>query len=129
MPNLTKLQLNHAEQRINEAKTDYITKYTKPFGDKPTVQVLTEDKKIALIKSGKAVLKGNHSSYYRGLTEHFTYPVSKESLKQQAVLDKWQEQVNAVSTKAEKLKQTLLDELIMSPDGAAALARIATTFA
>jgi hypothetical protein len=129
MATLTKIQLNHAEQRIQEAKSAYVIKHTKVFGDEPKVTNLTDEEKYTLIENGKATLIRPVNDRYGYLTNAFKYPVSKASQTQQAARDKWQASVNTVKAKADKLERQLMDELIMSPDGAAALARIAAVFA
>lgn len=130
MPNLTKTQLEHAKTRITEAKRVYIACSLAPFGDKPQVPEYTDAEQIAMIRKDHATLKEN-ASFDRccHLLSQFDYPRTPLMQEAQGKLDAWKTHNSAIRETADKLEQKLLDELIMSPDGAAALARISEIFA
>lgn len=130
MPNLTKTQLEHAKTRITEAKRVYIAYSLAPFGDEPQVPEYTDAEQIAMIRKGHATLKeGAGPNRYCHLLSQFDYPRTPLMQEAQGKLDAWKIHNNAIRETADKLEQKLLDELIMSPDGAAALARISEIFA
>jgi hypothetical protein len=82
-----------------------------------------------MIRAGKAVLKPREMlGEYTDLTPAYTYPLSPEAQAQQDAYDAWQASFESVKAEADKIKQSVLDELIMSPDGKAALERIAAAF-
>lgn len=129
MATLTCSQLKHAEARIAQHRDAYITRETAKLGKRPTTLDYTVEEKLAFIRSGKATLKNTSAHYYRHVTDAFDYLDTPAMKKSRAALAAWSDASNAVIEKADKIEAALLDELIMSPDGAAALAYIAKAFA
>lgn len=129
MPALTRIQLKHAEARIAQYRDAYITRETAKLGKRPTTLDYTVEEKLAFIRSGKATLKNPYAHCYRYVTDAFDYPDTSAMKKSQAALAAWSAASEAVNKNAVRIQTVLLDELIMSPDGAAALAYIAKAFA
>ena len=130
MATLTRTQIDHAKHRMYEAKQAYITARTEHLGQRPTVIDFSPTEKLEMVRKGTARLKDSvDTDRYGHFLAAFDYPSTRAQLTSQAALKKWQAAVDAVTAKAQKIETQLLDELIMSPDGAAALARIAGAFA
>lgn len=129
MATLTKTQLEHAKTRISEAKRAYIQSRLALFGEEPDVRCFTHDEKVAMIRNAVATLKPGDHGRHCNVTDEFTYPATPEMVEQQEALECWKIHSKGITASANALEQTLLDELIMSPDGAAALLRISATFA
>ena len=130
MPNLTKTQLEHAKTRIEQAKAAYIKRMIEPFGERPGVPKFTDVEMTDMIRKGAATLKAKASNERYGyLCDYFDYPRTPLMLEAQGKLDAWTVHHGAIIEIADKLEQKLLDELIMSPDGAAALLSISAAFA
>lgn len=129
MPNLTKTQLEHAKTRIEQAKAAYTARLIAPFGERPKVPEYTGAEMIGMIRKGHATLKDTaNNDRYCSLSGSFEYPRTPLMQKTQDELDAWEVHHNAITETADKLEQKLLDELIMSPDGAAALLSISKAF-
>jgi len=129
MAALTKTQLDHAQKRIKEAMEKYIARKIAPLGKKPEEVEFTDDEKIKMIRAGTAkVKKDQNYDRYGGLYAFFDYPLTSEMMANAAAAAGWEKAVDKVRSTAHVVKERLLDELIMAPDGAAALARIATAF-
>jgi hypothetical protein len=128
---LTKTQLDHARLRIEEARNAYIERKMAAHGERPEVKSASDAEKLDMIYKGVARLKPRYSDGrdpYGHLTSMFEYPKDSTRLQAEAARAVWDDAALVVKTAANKIEQGLLDELIMSPDGAAALARIAGAF-
>jgi hypothetical protein len=130
MPALNKTQINHACRRIEEARRKYVAKHIEALPELPRTVEMTYAEKITMIRTGKATLKEdkNLHSRYSDITDAFIYSLSDEALYFEQELEKHNAAVAKIKTAADAIEQQLIDELIMSPDGTAALARIATAF-
>jgi len=128
MAALTKAQIVHAVLRLSQQKAAYIAKHTAHLGKCPEVDEPDEDEKRAMIVAGTAKLRPDISNfcYWR---DAFDYPITPGRVAAEAAQAAWEAQYNEVEAKAEAIYQGVLDELIMSPDGKAALERIAAAFA
>ena len=125
---LTRIQITHAQTRIEQAKAAWLKTKLAALGEQPKVDEYTDAEKLAFIRSGQATLidKPRNYSY---VTDQFTYPVLGKHVEQQAAYDAWSKACDDIRTKAQSIEDELVDQLIMSPDGSAALARIAEAFA
>ena len=128
MPALTKAQLNHATQRVAEARAQFIYERAKALGPKPEAPVITNADKLAAISNGTAKLGSSGLEYYGYLHNAFDYPLSPEQQAQQDARDRWQQAYDAITAEAARIESGLIDELVMSPDGVSALKRIADAF-
>lgn len=130
MAALTKTQLEYAKTRIAAAKAAYIHRHMAALGEEPDVTEYTEEQKEALIRDHKAVLKPpGKRPYSRDVSDFFDYVDTQAMATQRALLATWTAGKKAIEAHAEATEKKLLDELIMAPDGAAALARIADALA
>ena len=130
MPSLTKTQIEHAIKRLDERMQEYIERKMAPLGPKPEAPRLTFDQMVEMIRIGKAVLKPREKlNEYTDLTPAYTYLLNPEDQIKQDMHDAWKLALKKTTEEAEAIKQSVLDELIMSPDGKAALERIAAAFA
>lgn len=129
MPALTKTQLEHAKTRIAAAKAAYIHRETASLGVEPDVTEYDDEQKISMIHAGAAVLKPITRRTYGELTNFFTYVDTPEMAAARERHKVWTVSSERVTAEADAKEQSLLDELIMSPDGKAALEKIAATFA
>lgn len=131
MAALTKTQLEHAKARVETAMAAYIHRRMAAIGEEPDVREYNDEEKLAMIRAGAAKLKLKRA--YRDtrdyLTNFFEYVLTPEMVEAQTKLDVWQKARDDINAKADEIKNTLIDELVMSPDGTAALTRIATAFA
>ena len=131
MAALTKTQLDHAKTRLAAAKAKFIDQRMALLGEEPGVQEYDDEQKITMIRIGVAVFKPKYrdDDPYGHFTSFFTYPDTPEMTAARTAGKIWTEAQNKVHADANRLEQMLLDELVMSPNGAAALARIAEAFA
>lgn len=133
MPALTKTQLDHATKRLEEQKQAFIRRKLAVLGDEPEVPEYTDAEKTRMIRSGEAKLSLDYNAgsifYGRHIGDFFDYPMTLEMSKAKAAYDDWKGAVRAIREEADRIMQGVLDELIMSPDGKAALDRIAVAFA
>lgn len=125
---LTRIQITHAQLRIEQAKKKYLQIKLATLGDAPKVDKYTDAEKLAFIRSGQATFNKT-SGLYGCITNAFTYPVLGKHVEQQAVYDAWNKAHDAIIAEAQSIEDELVDQLIMSPDGNAALTRIAEAFA
>lgn len=131
MAALNKTQIAHARTRITAAKNAYIHRNMAAIGEEPDVQEYDDAQKLAMIRQGQAVLKAKYidDDPYGHLTNFFTYADTPAMVEARAKLAVWEASKSGVTAKADAIEEQLIDELVMSPDGAAALARIAAAFA
>lgn len=127
MPALTKTQLDHAKHRLAEAKNTHVAQQIMLLGQEPEQPELTEQQKQNMIRNGTAVLRSNFGRYTY-LHDAFDYPLPPELAAQAAAYKAWEAKCEDVRNKADAIEQGVIDELVMSPDGMAALKRIADAF-
>jgi hypothetical protein len=130
---LTKTQLEHAKSRVAAAKDAYVHRQMAALGEKPDVVEFDDEQREAMIRTGVAVLKPNNSwgrsNYCSDPFNYFTFPDSPALKEQRQKRKAWEEAATGINRKAHDIASSLLDELIMAPDGVAALKRIADAFA
>lgn len=125
---LTRIQITHAQTRIEQAKAAWLKTKLAALGEQPKVDEYTTNEKLDFIRSGQATFNKT-SNPYGHITDAFTYPVLGNHVEQQAAYDAWDKARVAIHAEAQGIEDELVDQLIMSPDGSAALARIAEAFA
>lgn len=125
---LTRIQITHAQTRIEQAKAAWLKTKFAALGKQPEVDEYTVAEKLNFIRSGQATLIDEPRNYSY-VTDQFTYPVLGKHVEQQAAYDAWDKARVAIHAEAQGIEDELVDQLIMSPDGSAALARIAEAFA
>jgi hypothetical protein len=130
MAALTKTQLDHAKQRVSEAKQKLIERRIAMLGPRPNHFDLTTQEQIAHIKTGTATLKTdmNFASYTK-LVDAFDYRLTAQQQGLKNAYDTWAAKADAIKEAATAIEQNLIDELVMSPDGVSALQRITAAFA
>lgn len=133
MPALTKTQLDHATKRLEEQKQAFVRRKLTELGDQPEVSEYSDAEKTRMIRSGEAKLSLEYNAgsafYGRHIGDFFAYPMTPEMAAVKQAHDDWQAAARAIREEADRIMQNVLDELIMSPDGKAALDRIAAAFA
>lgn len=132
MASLTKTQLEHAKSRVATAMAAYIHRQMASIGEQPDVQEYDDSQKLAMIRSGTATLKAKYhgdSDPYGHLTNFFNYTDTPEMTEARAKLKVWEAARDKIDADAATIEAKLIDELVMSPDGTAALERIAAAFA
>ena len=130
MPTLTKTQIAYATQKIDKLSKLRLYEFHQQLGPKPVTPSYTYDEKLAIIKDGRAVISNPQQTHRCwDVTEFFSYPSTPEmeaaAFKQKA----WEKAVAAEESRLSAIEERLLDELVMSPDGTAALEKIAQAFA
>lgn len=132
MPALTKLQLDHATKRLEEQKRAFIQRKMAPLGDEPEKIEYSDAEKTAFIRSGAAKLdsklEASSVHYGRAVGSLFIYPTTAAMVAAEEARNAWEIAARAIRDEADRIMQGVLDELIMSPDGKAALDRIAAAF-
>lgn len=132
MAALTKTQLDHATKRLNEQKNAYIKRKLAALGAQPERIEYSESEKTAMIHDGRATVKAGYNAGYRfyGMEfgDGFDYPMTPEMAAAQQAYDTWEAAAEAIRCEGNRIMQSVLDDLIMSPDGKAALERIAAAF-
>lgn len=131
MAALNKTQLDHAKSRVETAMAAYIHRQMAAIGEEPDVREYSDEEKLAMIRAGTAKLKAKYTydDPHGYLTRFFEYALTPEMAEAATKLDVWQKAAAKINADAEAIKTTLIDELVMSPDGTAALTRIAAAFA
>ncbi len=124
---LTRIQITHAQLRIEQAKNKYLQIKLAALGNAPKVGKYTDTEKLDFIRSGRATFNKT-SDLYSYVTDAFTYPILGKYVEQQAAYDAWNKAHDAIIAEAQSIEDELVDQLIMSPDGNAALTRIAEAF-
>lgn len=125
---LTRIQITHAQLRIEQAKNKYLQIKLAALGKPPEIDEYTTAEKLAFIRSGQATLIDDPRSYSH-VTDQFTYLVLGKHIEQRTAYDAWDKACDDIRTEAQSIEDELVDQLIMSPDGNAALTRIAEAFA
>lgn len=126
---LTRIQITHAQTRIEQAKAAWLKTKLAALGEQPKVDDYTTAEKLAFIRSGQATLKDSAPELWGHITGSFTYPALGKHVEQQAAYDAWSKACYDIRAEAQSIEDELVDQLIMSPDGSAVLARIAEAFA
>lgn len=131
MPALTKTQLDHAKQKVETARNKALAKFRESLGEKPEVPEYTMLVKRAMIIEGRATLKTDVEIDARwgvSVADAFDYPptvVMVTAAEQKRV---WNLAFAAEQDRLAAIEERLVDELVMSPDGMTALAKIAAAF-
>lgn len=129
MASLTKTQLDHAKGKVQTAATKKIDEFKKTLGARPLFTDFTSKEKEAFIRAGKAILKDGASfDSYGYLGSSFNFPDTPAMKKQRKLCEAWDAEVKKESLRIEGIKDRLIDELVMSPDGMEALNKIALAF-
>jgi hypothetical protein len=131
MPALSKAQVEHATMRLEQHRAKYVQRMTAPLGEEPEVPEYTDEQKTAMIRSGEAKLKPKYAAdthAYTDVGNLFDFPKIGAMLAAEAAHAAWGAQVDAIRAEADRIYQSALDDLIMAPDGKAALDRIAAAF-
>jgi hypothetical protein len=132
MPALTKTQLDHAKQKVENARNKALAKFRESLGDEPVVPKYTADEKKAMILDGRAKPKKDldfeESIRYCSFSDQFKYPVTSAMIKAADNLKVWEAALEHEQKRLAIIEERLVDELVMSPDGMAALAKIAAAF-
>lgn len=127
MPALTKTQLEHAKQRLTEARKKYVAAKIAELGPEPEQVELSNAEKFSRIKAGAAKLKSD--VYWRcNVVEAFDFDLTYEERLQQDLYDTWKAKCKEIDCKAEVIERNMLDELVMNPNGIEALKRISEAF-
>ena len=132
MAALTKTQLEHAKGKVANAASARMDAFCIKFGERPKVPEFTPAERRAMILGGTATIKKDldfEDIFYRSFSDFFDYPPKPEVVAAQAQAEAWDAAVRAEQAKVDAISEALIDELVMSPDGMAALAKIATAFA
>jgi hypothetical protein len=135
MPALTKNQLDHAKRKVDQALRQKLTVFSEKLGDRPVVPQLSVETMVSLVRTNKATLKVLDGRYVSGgylpdvLKVLYDFPLPKEAAKLQEQAKKWDAAFQAEEKRLTAIKEKLIDELVMSPDGMAALEKIYAAFA
>lgn len=131
MAALNKTQLEHAKTRVAAAMAAFIHRSMAALGEEPDVCEFSGEEKLAMIRSGEAKLRAkiNANHCYGELLDFFEYTDTQQMAEARIKLATWEVARDAIKDKANATQEQLIDELVMSPDGTAALARIAAAFA
>jgi hypothetical protein len=132
MASLTKTQLEHAKSRVATAMAAYIHRQMASIDEEPDVQEYDNSQKLAMIRSGTATLKAKYhgdNDPHGYLTRFYDYTDTPEMTEARAKLATWKAARDKIDADAAAIEAKLIDELVMSPDGTAALERIAAAFA
>jgi hypothetical protein len=127
MPALTRLQLEHAKQRLAEAKKKYIVAKVAELGPSPDEFELSREEKIARIKAGRATFIGDVDTYGY-CYDAFAFTLTPEEEAKKAQYDLWHDAREAIIANATTTEEQIIDKLVMSPDGMGALTMIAEAF-
>lgn len=132
MAALTKTQLEHAKTRLAAAKAKFIEQRMASHGVEPEEPKHTDREKEDMIRAGLATLTRPATwsgRYHSDPFGFFIYPDSSVMAAQRAARVAWNAHHDAALADADAIENGLLDELVMAPDGVAALKRIAEVFA
>lgn len=132
MAALTRMQLDHATLRLEEQTAAFIRHKLDELGEQPKLIEHSGSEKTAMLHDGRATVKADYSAdrrtYGMEFGDGFDYPMTPEMEAARRAHEAWEAEAEAIRAKAHRIKQSVLDELIMSPDGKAALDRIAQAF-
>lgn len=128
MPALTKTQLDHAKQRLAEAKQKYLVVKIAELGSEPNDVELSNEEMLFRIRTGRARFKNSRVLHYTNVVDAFEYLLTPGEQDQKTARVAWEAKRDAVTAKATAIEQQTIDKLVMSPDGMDALAEIAAAF-
>jgi len=131
MPALSKAQVEHATMRLELHRAKYVQRMMALLGEEPKAPEYTDEQKTAMIRSGEAKLKSKYVADTHTYTEVgnlFDFPKSEAMIAAEAAHAAWEAQADIIRAEADRIYQSALDDLIMAPDGKAALERIAAAF-
>jgi hypothetical protein len=132
MPTLTKTQLDHAKQKVENTRNKALAKFRESLGDEPVIPEYTADEKKAMILDGRARPKKDldfeENVRYVPFSDLFDYPTTGAMVEAADNLKVWEAALKVEQKRLAIIEERLIDELIMSPDGMAALAKIAAAF-
>ena len=132
MPALTKTQLDHAKQKVETARNKALAKFRESLGPKPKAMQYTAEEKKAMILDGRAKpekdLNFEDSVRYRVFTDLFEYPQTDAMIKSAKIVEVWNAALECERQRLAEIEERLIDELVMSPNGMTALAKIAAAF-
>lgn len=133
MPALTKTQLDHAKAKVAALVTARMAAFTGAAGPKPKVPQYTPEERRAMILDGRATIKQEldfeNTCNYASIASRFNFPLTGAMVSAQLAADAWQKAHDDEHAKVCAIKERVIDELVMSPDGMAALTKIAEAFA
>jgi hypothetical protein len=125
VPPLTRLQLDHALHRLDQAARDRAQREMANLGGEPKNVKLSEDEKMAQIRSGKAKLTAREINVYARLEDAFEFVQTAEQVKAAAAVKAHADAYAKCRERLDREKQSVVDQLIMTNDGARALELIA----
>ena len=132
MPTLTKTQLDHAKQKVEAARHKAFTKFRESLGEEPEVPKYDVITKRAMILNGRATLKSNveidEKRWGLSNADAFDYPLTVVMVTAADQKKAWNLALETERARLNRITEQLVDELVMSPDGMAALAKIAAAF-
>lgn len=130
MPTLTKTQIAYATQKIDKLSKLRLSEFRQQLEPRPVTPSYTYDEKLAMIKDGRAVISDPQQTHGGwDVTGFFSYPSTPEMEAAALESKNWEKAISAEESRLSAIKERLLDELVMSPDGVAALEKIAQAFA
>lgn len=135
MATLTKTQLEHAKGKVKALAEARINKFVQALGPRPTVPRYSDAECMALINSGQAKLLADISGIYGSghgmdvLRKFFDFPRTKAANTLHTQAKAWDVAKEKEVSKVNAIKERVIDELVMSPDGMEALKKIAAAFA
>ena len=133
MPTLTKTQLDHAKQKVATLVASRMAAFIATLGPEPEVPEFTPAERRAMILGGTATIKANldfeESIRYEPFVRCFDFPKKPGMTAAQEALDAYNLAIHTERAKINVIEERVVDELVMSPDGMAALTKIAEAFA
>jgi hypothetical protein len=108
---LQKFQIDHAKQRLQKAMAE---KVAKVVGPQPKVNRIPEDKRLAMIYSGKATMKPRAAnSAHVSFVDAFDYPDTKYDA-ELARKKAWEARRTALYAEEQRKVDLIVDRLILS---------------
>jgi hypothetical protein len=135
MATLTKTQLEHAKGKVDALVKARIDKFLQALGPRPTVPRYSDAECMALINSGQAKLLTDSPKIYvsgygiDALRKLFDFPRTKAANTLHSQAKAWDAAKEKGVSKINAIKERVIDELVMSPDGMEALKNITAAFA
>jgi hypothetical protein len=133
MAALTKTQLEHAKAKVEAAYSAAMTKFVAALGTEPDEIQFTDAEKRAMVLDGRAKPDPKQdfaaSRYYVPMQDVFIFPKTGAMIENEAAIEAWNALINTERARLNIVKEQLIDELVMSPDGMSALTKIAAAFA
>jgi hypothetical protein len=133
MPNLTKLQVDHAKDKIKKLASERRCAFIQGLGDEIEVPEFTDANKEVMIRNGTTridpKLDFQREFYRRTFLEFWEFPDTAEMTTAKTAAQAREAKIAAFDAEQAALVERLTDEIVMSPDGMTALAKIAAAFA